>query len=192
MRPKSISFLGLAAVTFASATGKNGITERKTLRFVPLNEEEQRRLGSGGGYGYFADDSLKYCLELPRGDADNFAKLWINKCNPGKKKQLWKPDGDFDTGFVLRSGVDNDMCVEVRKKNQEGASLRLNKCRRKKSVQKWVFDGDFLSPEKGFGCAYPRNGRYRKFNAMVLVDCGDIPDFDSWDFVTDEEEFNSH
>mmetsp|Transcript_5551 Transcript_5551/g.16129 ORF Transcript_5551/g.16129 Transcript_5551/m.16129 type:complete len:189 (-) Transcript_5551:148-714(-) len=175
----SVIFAALVALAFSEASER---AEQK-LRFRPLSEEDGRRLGGGkSGYGYFEiydyTDDKSHCIELPNGKAEKFAKLWINDCKPGKKSQLWRFENndDFYSG-TLQSRIEDDMCVEVRKKRQDGARLRLNKCKKNKTTQQWVSNGDYISPVNADRtlCAYPRCEPLRKKCPVILLrqDCDD-------------------
>lgn len=157
------------------------------IGFVPLSKEEGDKLRSGeSGYGYIVDESGKFCLELPGGrKAEKNQKLRLNKCsNTGNRKQIWKfegynADADAYTG-TLRSKADEDLCVEVRRRVQNGAKLRINRCKSKrKSNQQWTSDGDFLKlVEIRDLCAYHRGGTHEngaKRKKIVLKDCDDAP-----------------
>mmetsp|Transcript_39175 Transcript_39175/g.117789 ORF Transcript_39175/g.117789 Transcript_39175/m.117789 type:complete len:192 (-) Transcript_39175:218-793(-) len=176
------SKLIVALVAIAPLAETKEYTEHTKWKFVTLDATEGRKLGSGGNtYGYFSEESGKYCFEVPMGEAKELVKLRLGECKLERKKQLWRVDGDFDGRMRFRSALDDDMCMEIRKKKQEGARVRINKCRKTKSNQEWVTtdDGDSWSPADDENLCMHHKGpgefdQPRESLPIVVYDCDDV------------------
>mmetsp|Transcript_48826 Transcript_48826/g.147121 ORF Transcript_48826/g.147121 Transcript_48826/m.147121 type:complete len:197 (-) Transcript_48826:159-749(-) len=179
-------FLVVAALGLSGAECKRQDSVDPGLGFVPLNEEEESKLlGGESGYGYIAEESGTYCVELPGGkNSRRHQKLRLDECDQSnKRRQVWKVERyDSDAGEFkgsLRSGADDDKCLEVKRKNQDGARLRVGRCKKhRKSNQQWTSDGSSLKlVEIRELCAYHKGNHPKRLanKSIVLRECDSIP-----------------
>uniref|UniRef100_A0A7S4N6Z3 Ricin B lectin domain-containing protein n=1 Tax=Odontella aurita TaxID=265563 RepID=A0A7S4N6Z3_9STRA len=169
-----------AVIAGFAAAAKNEGDKTGSLQFIPLTKEDGRRLG-GSAWGHICCDcDPQYCFEPYMGNTAPYTRVVLKKYN-GNNKQIWKWDGKY-----LKSRLDDNICMEIPQSYEVGSKVRINNCM-DNSNQKWVFDDDNLMPKVDKDlCAFPKDSEISNLVKIVLINCGDLKEWASMDWVTTE------